>query len=47
MYFVRFAVVKLSILSDRMFLHIENEWFTSIEVIGTHFMQDVLFKFNL
>jgi hypothetical protein len=47
MYFVRFSVVKLSLLSDRMFFYIENECFTSTEIIGTHFMQEVLFKSNL
>jgi hypothetical protein len=41
MYFIRFLVVKLSLLSDRMFLYKENECFTSTEVIGTYFIQEV------
>jgi hypothetical protein len=46
MYIVRFVVMKLSPLSDRMFLYIENECFISTEVIGTYFMQEVSFKSN-
>jgi hypothetical protein len=45
--FVRFVVVKLSLLSDRIFLYIENEYFISTKIISTHFMQEVSFKSNL
>jgi hypothetical protein len=47
MYFVRFTVVKPSLLSDRIFFYLENECFTSNEVISTHFMQEVSLKSNL
>jgi hypothetical protein len=47
MYFMRFSIIKLSPLSDRMFLYKENKCFTSTEVIGTYFMQEVSFKSNL
>jgi hypothetical protein len=46
MYFVRFVVVKLTLLSDRIILYIENECFTSTEVIGAYFMQEVWFQSN-
>ncbi|KAL4104439.1 hypothetical protein QTP88_019740 [Uroleucon formosanum] len=39
-------IVKLTLLSDRMFLYIENERSTSTEVIGAYFMQEVSFKSN-
>ncbi|KAL4127212.1 hypothetical protein QTP88_011403 [Uroleucon formosanum] len=40
------TIVKLTLLSDRMFLYIENERSTSTEVIGAYFMQEVSFKSN-
>jgi len=46
MYLVRLSEVKLTLLSDRMFLYIENERSTSTEVIGAYFIQEVSFKSN-
>jgi len=34
MYFPRFAIVKLTFMSNKMFLYIENKHSTSTEVIG-------------
>jgi hypothetical protein len=39
MYFIRFSIVKLSLLFGRMFLYKENECFTSTEVIGIYFIK--------
>ncbi|KAE9537981.1 hypothetical protein AGLY_005953 [Aphis glycines] len=36
MYFSKFVVVKLTLLSDRIFLYIENELSTTTEVIGAY-----------
>jgi len=40
MYFSRFTIVKLTIMSDRIFLYIEIEIFTSTGVIGAYFIQN-------
>jgi hypothetical protein len=37
MYLARFSEVKLTLLSDRMFLYIENDRSISTEVIGAYF----------
>jgi len=42
MYILRFAVVKLTLLSDRLFLYIEHELSTYNEVIGVYFIQEIL-----
>jgi hypothetical protein len=39
MYFARFVIVKLTLLSDRMFLYTENERSTYTEVIGGYFIK--------
>jgi len=45
MYLERFSVVKLTLLSDRMILYIENERSTyRTEVSCAYFMQEVSFK---
>jgi len=41
MYFPRIAVVKLTLLSDGIFLYIENELSTSTEVISAYFIPEV------
>jgi len=41
MYVPTFSVVKLTLLSNRIFLYIENELSTSTEIIGAHFIQEV------
>jgi len=41
MYFLRCLIVKLTVLSDRIFLYVENELSTSTEVIGAYFIQKV------
>lgn len=46
MYFVRFSVVKLTLLSNKMFLYIENERSTSTEVIGICIFIQVAISFK-
>jgi hypothetical protein len=42
MYLARFSEVKLTLLSDRMFLYIENDLSISTEVIDVYFDIDVI-----
>jgi len=44
MYFLRFAVMKLTLLSERIFLYIENELCISTEVVGTLVLHTRRFK---
>jgi hypothetical protein len=42
MYLARFSEVKLTLLSDKMFLYIENDCSISTEVIGAYLDIDVI-----
>jgi len=41
MYLPRFTVVNLTLLSNRIFLYVENKLSTSTETIGAYYIQEI------